>query len=141
MEKKTSQLLSELSEVADIKDYFASNDAELRIPELTAALNELIAREKISRSKLAARANLDRYYVYEIFSGRKVPGTDKLLCIALALKLDQEETERLLRLAGRPGLYARRARDSILIFALQRHLPVDETDELLYEAGEPLLTD
>lgn len=95
----------------------------------------------MTRSSLAVKAGLNRFYIYDIFSGRKIPSADKLVCIALAMQLSLEETQILLRLANRSGLYVRHPRDSVLIFAIQRNLSVDETNALLYEAGQPLLTE
>ncbi len=139
--KPTGALIQELSSVSNIKEYFSQNADEMIEGDLSDQLKQLADRAGMSRSALAGKAGLDRYYIYDIFSGRKVPSADKLVCIALALELNLEETEKLLRLADRPGLYARHPRDSILIFALQRHLTVDETNALLYEGGQPLLSE
>ncbi len=139
--KSTGALIDELSSVSNINDYLDRNADEMIEDSLVNQLEELTQRVGLNRSTLAAKARLDRYYIYDIFSGRKVPGADKLICIALALGLDLEETERLLRLADRPGLYAWHPRDSVLIFAIQRHLSVDEANAMLYESGQRLLTE
>ena len=139
--KPTGALIQELSSVSNINEYFTQNADEMIEGDLSDQLKKLAEQAGMNRSTLAGKAGLDRYYIYDIFSGRKVPSADKLICIALALELNLEETEKLLRLADRPGLYARHPRDSILIFAIQRHLTVDETNTMLYEGGQPLLSE
>lgn len=139
--KKTGELIRELSGTSNIRDYFHRNDAQLITDDLPCMLQRLIDKEGINRSELAARSGLDRYYVYDIFRGRKVPGVNKLMCIVLGLDLDLDTAQDLFHLAGRPGLYPRFVRDSILIYAIQHHLTVDETNTMLYERGQSLLTE
>lgn len=139
--KKTGELIHELSSVSNIHEYFRRNEKELIQGSLADRLQELIQKAGLTRSALTAKAGVDRYYMYDIFRGRKNPSADKLVCIALALELDLREAEDLLRLADRPGLYARHPRDSILIFAIQHHLTVDAANALLDEGGQPLLSE
>ena len=54
-----------------------------------------------------------------------------LLTLALRLGLTEEETQRLLKLAGRPVLYARNRRDAALLYGLNHRLSLAETEELL----------
>lgn len=62
-----------------------------------------------------------------------------LLCIALAMGLNLEQTTRLLRIARMSLLDARNRRDSIIIFAINRKLPVPEVNDVLYEFHEACL--
>ena len=139
--KKTGELLRELSSTSNIRDYFNRNGEHLIGVDLPTRLQQLIDKEGISRSELAARGGLDRYYVYDIFSGRKIPGINKLMCIILTLGLDLNTAQELFHLAGRAELYPRFVRDSILIYAIQHHLTVDEANLLLYERGQAPLTE
>ena len=139
--KQTGDLEHELSSVSNIREYFRHNEKEMIRGSLSERLRELTSRAGLTRSALAAKAGVDRYYIYDILRGRKNPSADKLVCIAMALGLELPETEELLRLADRPRLYARHPRDSILIFALQHHLTVDAANAMLDEAGLPLLTE
>ena len=138
--KTTGELVNELSSVSNIRDYFRSNENEMVSITLPDRLQQLVDQAGISRSKLAVRSGLDRFYVYDILRGRKTPGADKLICLILALGVDLNTAQELFRLAGKSELYARYPRDSVLIYAIQHHLSVSETNEFLYEAGQPLLT-
>ena len=138
--KTTGELVNELSGVGNIREYFAGNETELDGSTLPGRLQELADQAGINRSELAALARVDRFYTYDIFSGRKNPSTDKLICLILALQTDLDTAQELLRLAGRSMLYARFPRDSILIYAIQHQLTVEKTNELLFESGQPTLT-
>lgn len=139
-EKTTGELVNELSSVSNIRDYFTHNKEELVYSDFVSRLQQLADRAGYNRSEIAVRAGLDRFYVYDIFRGRKNPSVNKLVCVILALKADLDEAQELFRLAGKSELYARYPRDSVLIYAIQHHLTVDETNELLYEEGQALLT-
>ena len=137
--KTTDDLVHELSSVSNIRDYFARNEKELIHVSLADRLQELADGKGLNRSEVASRSRLDRFYVYDIFRGRKIPSVNKLICIILALDVTLDEAQELFRLAGKSELYARYPRDSILIYAIQHHLTVDQTNDLLYEGNQPLL--
>ncbi len=138
--KKTEDLLRELGTVADMNEYLSGNEKEFITKDFFKCLEEYTARAALKKSRVATLSGLDRFYVYEIYRGRKLPTTDKIVCLALALKLSLDETQHLLMTAARPVLYAKRKRDSILIFAVNNKKTVVETNALLFDAGEPLLT-
>ena len=50
-----------------------------------------------------------------------------------------EETQRLLKIAGRQPLYARERRDAAVLYALTHGLTVEKTDALLESLGEGTL--
>ena len=77
------------------------------------------------------RCNLDRSYGYQLFNGTRRPTRDILLALAVHLGLTEAETQRLLKLAGRPVLYARNRRDAAILYSLSHRLSPGETEELL----------
>ena len=56
---------------------------------------------------------------------------EKILSLALAMKLSPKETDYLLYYAGHNKLYARNERDAVIAFALENHKTVLQTNELL----------
>ncbi len=140
-ESKTDMLFRELSSVSNIRDYFNRNETSMITGDLPTRLQALIDELGINRSELAVRCGLDRYYVYDIFRGRKLPGSNKLIAIVLGLDLGLDTAQELLRLSGRPALYPRFARDSVLIYAIEHHLTLEEANALLEERHLPLLTE
>ena len=73
------------------------------------------------------------------FSGVKTPSRDKLLAIAVAMKLTLDECQMLLRLARVNELYVKNKRDSIIIFGLMKQLDTKELNALLYDMEEFVL--
>ena len=88
-------------------------------------------------------SSLERLYAYHIFAGRKRnPSRNKVISLALAMKLTPEETQYLLYYAGAEHLYVRNPRDSILWYALDHHMSVVDTNIMLQKMSElPLLSE
>lgn len=93
----------------------------------------------LSESEVIRRSRLSRTYAYQILSGRKSPGRDKVLCLCLALNFPLADVQRALTLSGLDILYPRRKWDAILIYAVNQALSVPEANELLFEMGEEML--
>lgn len=103
---------------------------------MTAYLRE----RKLSESDIIRESQIPRTYAYQILSGQKNPGRDKVLALCIAVHMDYEETQRALTLAGLGKLYPRRKRDSVLIFAIEQGISVQQVNELLFEEGEEILS-
>lgn len=119
----------------DLVDYTAHLDSQVTFHNFAEYLQHKLHENKLSESDLIRASQIQRNYGYQILSGAKKPGRDKLLALCLAAGMDLPETQRALTLANLGQLYARHQRDSVLIFALNRHLSVLETNELLFELG------
>ena len=135
-EKDTGQLFSELKEDADIKAFLSRNKDEL-LPPVGEYLRELMKSKGLRSSEVIRAAHLDRNYAYHIFSGEKPnPSRIKLLALAIAMRLDLDETQHLLLCGGHSTLYPRNPWDSVLISAIEQRLSVEETNLLLEQLGE-----
>ena len=93
----------------------------------------------MDKAEVILESQIPRTYAYQIFQGSKQAGRDKILQLAFAMKLDLEETNRLLTIANHPLLYAKKQRDAILIFSISNRYSLMETNELLYEFHQELL--
>lgn len=69
-------------------------------------------------------------------SRSRTPKRDKLLALAFGLRLDLDETQRMLKIGGAGALYPRIKRDSVIIFAIKERLSLIDCNELLYELKE-----
>jgi hypothetical protein len=82
----------------------------------------------------------DVFKNYHIFSGlKKNPSRPKILALAIAMGLNLEEIQYLLRYARQSPLYPRNPWDSIIISAVEQKLDVFQTNELLNRLGETVL--
>ena len=136
MEKKTTdELRHEIKAATDIEDYLNSNKEELALRSLTQYLDALLSRKGINKAEVVRGSLLSRAYVYQIFSGEKMPSRDKLIALAFDLHLSEEEAQALLKVSKNQELYARDSRDAVILFALQRNMPIFKVNELLFEHG------
>lgn len=101
--------------------------------ELTDYLHRLLEDRQLDVRVVIQRCNLDRSYGYQLFNGTRRPTRDTLLTLAVHLALTEEETQRLLKLAGRPVLYARNRRDAALLYCISHRLTPTQCEGLLAE--------
>ncbi len=137
--KSTGELIHEIKNATDVEDYLIENKQYLLTRDLSEYLNMLLCKRDIRKADVARNSLLDRVYVYQIFSGRKVPSRNKLIAISFGLHLSDEETNTMLKLSGNRELYARDERDAIILFALQREMNISDTNELLFNHGLEVL--
>ena len=130
--KTTDELAHELELAENVLDYFAANRDELNMNSFPEYLTAWLERKNLRKSDVVRRSNLNKAYVYQIFSGRKYPSRDKVLSLAFGLGLDCAETQTLLKQAGYRELYPRDRRDALLLYAVARGMDVMEANELLF---------
>lgn len=137
MKKTTGELMDRLLEKADLEQYWAENREEMAGGPLSELLNDLLQRHHLQKSQVVAATQLERSYVYHLFSGAKNnPSRDVLLSLSLAMSLPLNEVQTLLRVARHSMLYPRVRRDSIIIRAVAEGLTVIRCNELLEQYGE-----
>ncbi len=125
--KSTQKLQSYLKDTRSMEEILPE------IPDLSLAhyLDHLLEKYGQSKSEVLQKTTLQRNYGYQIMNGSKEGGRDKIIQIALAMKVSLKECNHLLDLSNNGNLYAKRKRDALLIYALNKHLSVFETNELL----------
>lgn len=78
MELRTTDALNhEIKSATDIEDFLTKNREHLLNDNLPEHLQTLLVRKNISRADVVRGSLLDRAYVYQIFSGEKVPSRDE----------------------------------------------------------------
>lgn len=131
--KTTEELNHEIKTATDIEDYLAKNKENMLSCSLPGHLKMLLSQKGISRADVVHGSQLDRAYVYQIFSGERKPSRDKLIAIGFGLGLSDAETQQMLKLSGNRELYARDERDALILYALQHKKTILETNDLLFD--------
>lgn len=141
MPKDTDELKDGLRQASGLEGFLVDNQKEFRRYTLAEYLNQLLDEKHLSKADVVRESRLERVYGYHIFAGRKKnPSRNKVISLALAMKLAPEETQYLLYYAGAEQLYVRNPRDSILWYALDHHMSVLDTNIMLQKMSEhPLL--
>lgn len=104
--------------------------------DLPGYLQELLAEKGLKQADVVRDANLNATFGWQVFTGQRGASRNKVLQIALAMRLDLRETNRLLKIAGHNELYCKVRRDAIIIFCVDKEYTLQETNETLYEFGE-----
>lgn len=138
--KSTGELFTELKDEKNLASWRENNREEF-IKPLNEYLLELLKEKSLERAEVIKASGLNREYAYHIFSGMgKNPSRPKILALALAMDLNLDEVQYLLRYAKQSPLYPRNSWDAVIISSLEQKLSVAQTNELLDRLGEtPLL--
>lgn len=96
-------------------------------------LDRLLKEKNLKKSTVIKAAEISEVYAYQIFSGLRVPERNKLLCLGVAMSLNLDEIQTLLKCAGYAPLYVKLPFDSILIYGICNKLSVVEINEILFD--------
>ncbi len=133
----TAELLKTLSKQnCSLKAYLSDNDDQFVNEDIKEFWENLITARNYSKSNIINKSDFSYCYFYDVINGRKMPTKDKVVRLALAMKLTLDECQKALKISGRSALYPRIRRDSILIYAIENHLTVFQCDTLLSKYGE-----
>lgn len=133
-EPLTDELLQELLDSPTVEQFTDAH--KLKPRTLSEYLQRLLNEHGLRRIDVIHAANLNETFGYQVFTGTRQAGRDKLLQIAFAMGLSLQETGRLLQAGGANGLYCKNRRDAIIIFCLNRSASLAEVNDELYRFGE-----
>ena len=133
--KTTGDLLQELKDTAHIRDYMKTNEPDLITTDFAGELKRLFDGQGRKKAEIAREAGISDIYLYQIFSGKRVPTRDRLICICMGMLLSMEDTQRLLRLCGHAQLYARDRRDAVVLHGLLHRESLQEVNAQLFSNG------
>ena len=140
-EMSSADLGERMRKARDIDEYLAENQEHMLDQSLKEHLTALLIEKDVSIADVAKGAKLNRVYIYQIFDGKKRPSRDKLIAIAFGFGLDEDETQKLLKVSRNKELYVRDRRDAVILFAIQRKKTLMETNYLLADHGMATLRD
>lgn len=135
MKKDTSEMLSELKNCSDFKDFLDTNKDNIAKAELRDSLEALLKKYGIKKAEAVKASELNEIYAYQIFAGSRKPERSKLLCIAIGMGLPLEEVQKLLRSSGYAPLYVKILFDCIVAFGIYKGYNLIKINGMLYEYG------
>lgn len=133
MKKDTSKIVEELGLCPDFKTFYNENKEYMIDKPLSRMLSDLLEEKQLKKSAVIKASEISEVYAYQIFSGVRVPERKKLLCLTVAMGLDLDDTQALLKCAGYTPLYVKIPFDSVVIYGICNKMSVVEINELLYE--------
>lgn len=133
LNKDTSKIVEELGICADFNTFYSENEQYTITESLSEMLDKLLVKKALKKSAVIKEAEISEVYGYQIFSGLRVPERKKLLCLAVGMHLNIEETQKLLKHAGYSQLYVKIPFDSVILYGLCKRLSVMQINEILFE--------
>ena len=139
-EKSTSDLQAELMSAPSIDSYIKKNESYFSDQSVAQMLKEVYDTRDLTKAALARRAGISEVYLHQVFSGRRNPSRDRLICLCIGLETSLDEAQALLKGAGFAALYPKVKRDAIVIYGLLHHMELDVINEKLFVEGEKTLS-
>ena len=138
-EKSTDDLQQELMDTANLDTYLHGNGPFFTEQSIQESLEKLYDRKAISKAALARKSGMSEVYLHQVFSGRRNPSRDRLLCLCIGLEATLEETQRLLKQAAYAQLYPKNRRDAIITYGILHHMELHAINDKLFAENEKTL--
>ena len=139
MSKSTKQLQEELTSAPDLGLFLRENESSFQNVQFSDRIQEMFVKSGLSKSALAKRAGTSDVYLYQIFSGARIPSRDKTLCLCFGLSASLEETQELLKQCGFAPLYIKNHRDAIILYCLSNGENLETVNDRLFSEKENTL--
>lgn len=135
----TTALYDNLFKSESLERFLQNNQDELNVPSFCEYIGELCRRRKETAECVIKRANIERSFGHQIFSGRRNPSRDTVIQLAFGFEVDVDSAQILLKYAERSQLYPRVKRDAAIIYCLHNHISILDTQTVLFDLSLPLL--
>ena len=126
-QKSTDDLSQELMSQPNLDQYITENEAHFTDADISAFLTKLYERCSLSKAELARRTGMSEVYLHQVFSGRRRPSRDRLLCLCIGMDAGLEAVQQLLK------------RDAIISHGMIHRTPLSEINEKLFLQNEKTL--
>lgn len=133
MVKDTAKIVEELGLCDDFKTFYDEHKEYMVSDNLSDMLHNLQREKGLRKTDIIKRSELSEVYAYQIFSGQRHPDRKKLLCLAVGMALNLEETQSLLKCAGYAPLYVKLPFDSVVTYGICKRLSVIQINEILFD--------
>lgn len=137
--KNTSDLSDELMNDANIDSYIKANEPFFEDESLKWLLAALYGKKTVTKAALARQSGMSEVYLHQVFSGRRHPSRDRLLCLCIGLEATLEETQRLLKQATYAQLYPKSKRDAIISHGILHGTSLHDINDKLFAENEKTL--
>lgn len=135
MQKDTSKMLEELKNCNEFERFYDENKKYTADFTLAEYIEMLLKEKNLSKATVIKDAEMCEVYAYQIMSGLRIPNRKKLLCLAFGMKLNLEETQKMLKCTGYAPLYVKNTFDCIVTYGLCNGFTVPDVNEKLYDFG------
>ena len=135
----TDELLALLFKERNLEQFLQRNESAYLTASFSDYLNTWCKKHVEVPEQVIRRANLEKSYGHQLFSGKRNPSRDTVLQLAFAMDADLPQAQEMLRIARRSPLYPRIKRDAVLIYCLHNHISLVDAQIILQDLELPLL--
>lgn len=140
-EKKftTDELLRLLFKERSLEHYLQRTESAYLHTAFPDYLSDWCRSHQEVPEQIIRRANLEKSYGHQLFSGKRRPSRDTVIQLAFAMGADVAQAQEMLRLARKSILYPRIKRDTVIIYCLHNRVSLLDTEIILEDLGLPIL--
>lgn len=121
--ERLNKMLKEVKSPEAEKEYLQKHIGEAGYDFFYEYYNDILAEKSLDVTAVIKHSGISRNYVYNILNGiKKNPGRDKIIALCVAAKMDFDETNRGLKIAGTGVLYAKSERDVVIAGAINNQI-------------------
>ncbi len=139
MSRKTDALLKNILSAKDFNEVLSANSEAFVEKSISEYLQDLCRKRGMIPEQVIKKSQIDRTYGHQIFNGTRLPSRDKLLMLSFGFELSLDETQELLKTAGKSILYPKVKRDAAIIFGISHNMSIMDVQYLLTSVHLPLL--
>ncbi len=135
----TDQLLDLLFMESNLERLMEKGSESLGMPDFPDYISALCRQRGEVPERVINRANIEKSYGHQLFSGRRKPSRDTVLQLAFGFEMDYNAAQELLKIARKSLLHPKVKRDMVIVFCLQHGSSIVECQLALEKYGLPLL--
>ena len=135
----TDELLKLLFKERSLERFFQRNESAYTLAGFSDYLSAWCKARQVVPEQLIRRANLEKSFGHQLFSGKRKPSRDTVIQLAFAMGADVEQAQEMLKIARKSLLYPRIRRDTVIIYCLHNHISLVDAEIILDDMGLPLL--
>ena len=135
----TEELLKLLFQERSLERFFQRNESAYLVTAFSDYLSHWCKTHQQVPEQLIRRANLEKSFGHQLFSGKRRPSRDTVLQLAFAMGADVAQAQDMLKIARKSLLYPRIKRDTVIIYCLHNHIRLVDAEIILADLNLPIL--
>ncbi len=140
-EKKisTDELLKLLFKERNLERFLQRNESVYLNTSFSDYISSWCKTHQEVPEHLIRRANLEKSFGHQLFTGKRKPSRDTVIQMAFAMGADVPQTQEMLKIARKSLLYPRIKRDTVVIYCLHNHISLLDAEIILADLNLPIL--
>ena len=135
----TDELLKLLFKERSLEQFLLRNESAYLNADFSDYLSNWCKSHQEIPEQLIRRANLEKSFGHQLFTGKRKPSRDTVIQLAFAMRASVAQAQEMLKVARKSVLYPRIKRDTVIIYCLHNHVSLLDTEIILENLGLPIL--